>query len=314
MSSCLICSLENPEPKHFWTIHKIKESDYYTKYLPRFDLFTNEPIPFKSRESYLLTDFCNKNNLKYWLKSQTLEAQKEYLKNILIKRKDLKNLTYIPTQVELRSWENSVGIVTYNKLFKNYYKLCLELGYFSRGFDNITEKTILKHNRSLNKNPILCDSREQNLLSWGNKEIKITTLPVGDYSIEKDNNNIYIERKSLNDLTSTFGPKNYNRFKNELIKTQDLGAYIILLVENDFNTVAGFEYSPHYSKHTQMTAVYLFHQIRTLLQEFGCWQIAFCKSRTDMVEKIKFIFEMGEKAKNLDIQLGIDYRLFSHDI
>lgn len=308
---CAICKLESPEPSHFWKEHRIKESDYYVKYFPRFDLLTNEPISFKSRDGYLLTDFQNKINLKNWLQLQNIETQKEYLKNILIKRREVKNLTYVPTQVELRSWENSVGILTYNKLFKDYYKLCEELGYISRGFSNLTEKTILKPGRTLKNNPILCDSREQIPLSFGSKNIEITGLKVGDYTIKNDNYGIFIERKSVADLCSTFGPKNFDRFRNELIKAKDLGLYVILLVEHDINTVSGFDHSPFYSKHTQMTAVYLFHQIRALLQEIDCWQIAFCKSRTDMADKIKLIFEMEDFWKTSDVQLAIDLKLFN---
>lgn len=311
---CSICKLENPEPRHFWTVHKIKESDYYLKYHPRFDLLTDEPLKFKSRDCYLLSHFQNKNNLKKWLLSQDIQTQRGYLRDILINRREIKNLVYTPTQVELRSWENSVGIVTYNKLFKDYYKLCLELGYKSRGFNNLTEKTILKATRNLRNNPILIDSREQSILNFHNKEINICTLPVGDYSVKDNNYEIYVERKSLHDLISTFGPRNFDRFRNELIRAKNIGAYIILLVENDINTALGFDHSPFYSRHTQMTVVFLFHQIRVLLQEFDNWQIAFCKSRTDMAEKIRWIFEMEDFWKYQDIQLALDLKLFRDGI
>jgi ERCC4-type nuclease len=158
------------------------------------------------------------------------------------------------------------------------------------------------------------DSREQDILDFRNKEINICALPVGDYSIKNNNYDIYIERKSVNDLVSTFGPKNFNRFRNELIRARESNSYIILLVENDFNTVLGFDHSPFFSKHTKMTSIYLFHQIRTLLQEFPNWQIAFCKNRTDMKEMVLKIFKMGVYWKTHDLQLGIDLKLFSDGI
>lgn len=311
---CAICQIENPENSHFWKSHKITEANYYLKYFPKKDLLTNEVLEFKNRDSYILTDFSNKINQKKWLKLQNLETKKNYLKQLLINRKNLKNWELVPTQVELRSCPEMVGIVTYNQIFKDYYKLCDGLGFKSREFKNINKNTILKKQRDLRGNPIICDSREQSILDFNNKTIEIGALNVGDYQLKNDNYNIFIERKSLNDLTSTFGPKNYDRFRNELIRTKESGAYLILLVENDFNTVMGFDHSPFYSKHTQMTAVYLFHQIRALLQEFDCWQIAFCKSRTDMVDKIKFIFEIGAGAKNIDWQLALDYKIINDGI
>ena len=312
--NCLICNLENPEPAHFWKEHKVRESVYYTTYLPRFDKLTGESMAFKSRDGYLLNDFSTKLNLKQWLKAQTIDGQRKYLKEILVKRKEFKNLTYIPTQVEQRSAENMVGIKYYNTLFNDYYKLCEELGFKSRGFHNITEKTILKRSVNLRGNPILCDSREQSILDFNNKTVEISTLPVGDYTIKNDNHNIFVERKSLNDLISTFGPKNFPRFKRELIRAQALNSYIILLVENNINTALGFDHSTFYNRHTQMTATFLFHQIRTLLQEHSNWQIGFCKSRADMQNTILRIFEMGDFWKKADIQLAIDLGLFKEGI
>ena len=263
---CRICGLSNPEPKHFWITHKIKESNYYLQYFPKQDLLTGELLTFKDRDSYLLNKFCNKLNFKKWLKIHTQKECKDLLIDSLIKRKEIKQWKYVPTQVELRSCPELAGVGTYNKYFKEgYYKLCEEIGFQSRGFININEKTILKTTRTLRNNPVLIDSREQTFLNFKDKEFLIQTLPVGDYTIEKKNYDIYIERKSLNDLTSTFGPKNFERFKNELYRAKDRNLYIILLVENDINTVLGFDHSPFYSKHTQMTATFLFHQIRVLL-------------------------------------------------
>lgn len=307
---CRICGklLENSHP---YKVHHIKLSDYFLQYYAKKDLLTEEPIPFKSIDQYLLSDFCNKTNQKKWLLSKSTEVQKMYLQQILIRRRTHKNLTYTPTQVEQRSADGMVGIKYYNNLYGNFYELCEKMGFKSRGFKNINQNTILKPERSLKGNPILIDSREQSYLNFGNKEIQISTLPIGDYTVLKNNCGMFVERKSVNDLISTFGPKNYERFKKELARTQELGYYLVLLVEADINTVLNFEYSSHYNKHTQMTAVYLFHQIRTLLQEFNCWQIAFCKGRTDMKDTILKIFEMKDFWKRADLQLAIDYGLLS---
>lgn len=314
-NKCRICGLENPEPKHYYTSHKITEANYYIQYYPKLDKLTGEVITFKNRDSYLLTDFNTKNNLKKWLKSQSKANQQKYLAEILIRRRELKQWIFIPTQVELRSCPELVGIHTYDKIFsEGYYNLCKSIGYIDRGLKTLNEKSILKSTRDLKGNAILIDSREQTLLDFGRKTVEIDTLPVGDYTVKKDNHNIYIERKSLSDLTGTFGPKGFERFRKELIRTKEIGGYLILLVENDINTVLGFEHSPFYNRHTQMTAVYLFHQIRLLLQEFTCWQIAFCDGRTDMKQKILKIFEMKDYWKSYDLQLAVDLKLFKDGI
>lgn len=314
-SICAICQLENPENSHFWKEHHITEANYYLKYFPKKDLLTQEILPFKNRDSYLLTDFFNKHNQKKWLKSQNTETRQKYLKQLLINRRELKKWSYIPTQVELRSCPELVGIKTFNETFKEgYYNLCTSIGYTSRAFQNINQKTILKPLRSLRGNPIIIDSREQTFLKFNDKVVEINTLAVGDYTIKNNNFNIHIERKSLNDLTSTFGPKNFDRFRRELIKAQELGIYLILLVENDFNTVLEFDHSPFLSKHTQMTAIYLFHQIRILLQEFPNWQIGFCNNRTEMKDLILKIFEMNDYWKYHDLQLALDLKLFTEGI
>lgn len=310
---CQICQ-ETLDNGHPYKKHSIKLENYMRQFYPRTSLLTGEKIEWKNNiENYLLADFNNRNELKQYLKAHSKEENAHYLKGLLLRLKEYKNITYIPTQVELRSRDLFPGISTFDSYF-DYYKICEELGYKSRNFINLNNNSILKRERDLKNNPILVDTRESLPLNFNNKTVELIALNVGDYQLKNDNYGVTIDRKSLNDLTGTFGPKNFDRFRRELIRTKESGAYLIMLVENDFNTVLGFDHSPFYSKHTQMTAIFLFHQIRTLLQEFDCWQIAFTKNRTDMVEKIKFIFEMGAKAKTIDWQLATDLKIINNNI
>ena len=89
---------------------------YYQTYYERRDLLTNELISFKSKDQYLSSDFNDKNNMKKWLKSQPIEKAQEYCLKILNKRKNDKNITYSPSQVELRTIM-SPSIIFYNKIF-----------------------------------------------------------------------------------------------------------------------------------------------------------------------------------------------------
>lgn len=81
----------------------LNKEKYYHTYHPRRDLLTGEIINFKNKEQYFNNDFNDKNNMKKWLKEQSLEKAQEYCKSLLIKRKKDKNLIYSLTQVELRT-------------------------------------------------------------------------------------------------------------------------------------------------------------------------------------------------------------------
>ena len=108
--------------------HKLSIGDYYHKYYPRRDRYTNELIKFKNKEQYFSSDFNNKRNLKSWLKKIPLSDAREYCKNLLIKRKEEKNLVYSLSEVELRTLPIP-PIPFYEELFGSYYELCGEIGY-----------------------------------------------------------------------------------------------------------------------------------------------------------------------------------------
>ena len=102
--------------------------EYYQTHEPRYDLLTGELINFKNKDYYFSNDFNNKISMKKWLKEQTPDAQKDYLKKLLSQRKEKHNLIYAPTEVELRSI-TSPPIPYYHSLFSDYYKLCGEIGF-----------------------------------------------------------------------------------------------------------------------------------------------------------------------------------------
>ncbi len=310
---CKICGLENPEPSHFWRTHKIKESEYYIQYYNKKSLLTGEPIVFKNRDQYIFSDFADKHELKKYLKQSVPNEQKKYLKEILIRRKEHKDLIYTPTQVELRSTDGMVGVKTYNDIMGSYYKLCAEIGFKSKGFNDIGRNTILKKIKTIQDNMILVDSREQSVLNFKNMDIEIVTLPYGDYTIKNNDSNIFIERKSLSDFLGTMS-KGLERFKDELNRAKENGGYIIMLVETNLADTLSFEYKPFINKHTKATAPFIFHNVRGLLQNFTNFQVAFCNGRPEMARIIKLIFEYGDFFKIHDLQLAIDYKLFNEGI
>jgi len=284
-------------------LNKVK---YYQKYFERRDLLTNELINFKTKEQYLNSDFNDKNNMKKWLKQQPIEKAQEYCKQLLSKRKKEKNLTYSPSQVELRTIM-APSILFYNKIFDDYYDVCSNLGLENRFIhpNNITDQFKNKLNK---KSIIYVDTREQSWLKFDTK-FEIKTLPFGDYSCSNNNCKCFIERKSLSDFISTLSVKNFDRFKNEIDKAKKNGAYLVVVVEEKLSNALSFQYLPHISKNIKATPEYIFHNVRELLQNYDNLQFLFVEGRGEMTRVIESIFASNCFYRQIDLQLAYDLKL-----
>lgn len=305
----IICKIDGKEFKdekslHFalkgYGLNKVK---YYQKYFERRDLLTNELINFKTKEQYLNSDFNDKNNMKKWLKQQPIDTAKEYCKNLLIKRKELKDLKYSPTQIELRTIM-SPSIIFYNKIFGNYYDLCSSIALKNKFKINEEIKNNFK-NKLSQKDTIYVDTREQSWLKF-DIPFEIKTLSFGDYSCSNNNCNCYIERKSLSDFISTLSVKNFDRFKNEIKKAKDNNSYIIVMIEEKLSNALSFQYLPHISKKIKATPEYIFHNVRDLLQQYDNLQFLFVDGRSEMTRVIESIFASNCSYKDFDLQLAYD--------
>ena len=308
----VICKIDGKEFKdekslHFalkgYGLNKVK---YYQTYYERRDLLTNELINFKTKEQYLSSDFNDKNNMKRWLKEQPLEKAQEYCKQLLIKRKETKNLTYSPTQVELRTIM-APSIIFYNKIFKDYYDICSSIGLENK---YIHPKLIGNNfkNRLTEKDTIFVDTREQSWLKF-DIPFEIKTLSFGDYACSNDNCGCFIERKSLSDFISTLSVKNYDRFKNEIEKALKNNSYIIVMVEETLTNALSFQYLPHISKKIKATPEYIFHNVRELLQNYSNLQFLFVDGRKEMTRMIESIFASRCFYKKIDLQLAYDMKI-----
>ena len=305
----IICKIDGKEFKdekslHFalkgYGLNKVK---YYQNYFERRDLLTNELINFKTKEQYLNSDFNDKNNMKKWLKQQPIDTAKEYCKNLLIKRKELKDLKYSPTQIELRTIM-SPSIIFYNKIFGNYYNLCSSIALRNKFKINEEIKNNFK-NKLSQKDTIYVDTREQSWLKF-DIPFEIKTLSFGDYSCSNNNCNCYIERKSLSDFISTLSVKNFDRFKNEIKKAKDNNSYIIVMIEEKLSNALSFQYLPHISKKIKATPEYIFHNVRDLLQQYDNLQFLFVDGRLEMTRVIESIFASNCSYKDFDLQLAYD--------
>jgi len=308
----VICKIDGKEFKDEKSLHfalrgyGLNKEKYYHIYFPKKDLLTGETINFKTKDQYLNSDFNDKNNMKKWLKEQSLDKAQEYCKNLLIKRKKDKNLIYSPTQIELRTIM-SPSIIFYNKIFDNYYDICSSIGLENKFIhpNNITSQF---QNKLTTKDTIYVDTREQSWLKF-DIPFEIKTLSFGDYSCSNENCNCYIERKSLSDFISTLSVKNFDRFKNEIEKAQKNNSYLIVIVEEKLASALSFQYLPHISKKIKATPEYIFHNVRSLIQEHSNLQFLFVDGRNEMKRAIESIFASKCFYNKVDLQLAYDMKL-----
>lgn len=307
----VICKIDGKEFKDDKSLHLalkkygLNKVKYYQKYFERRDLLTNELINFKTKEQYLNSDFNDKNNMKKWLKSQSIEKAQDYCKQLLIKRKNNKNLIYSPTQVELRTIM-APSIIFFNKIFKDYYDVCSSIGLENKFIHpNFINDNF--NNKLTQKDTIFVDTREQSWLKF-NTQFEIKTLPFGDYTCSNDNCGCFIERKSLSDFISTLSVKNYDRFKNEIQKAKNNNSYIIVMIEETLSNALSFQYLPHISKKIKATPEYIFHNVRELLQEYDNLQFLFVDGRKEMTRIIESIFASKCFYKKVDLQLLYDIK------
>jgi hypothetical protein len=276
--------------------------EYYQTYEPRRDLLTGELINFKNKDYYFSNDFNNKNSMKKWLGQQTPEVQKEYLKKLLLQRKEKHKLIYAPTEVELRSI-TSPPIPYYHKLFLDYYKLCSEIGL----------KIKYEYPRQELKSSIVegfkifIDTREQMPLII-DYETEIKGLKFGDYAINDLENKCYIERKSISDFIGTMSG-GFERFCREIERSVAAEANLIVLVERPLQECLSFQYLNYVSKKIKVTPEFVFFNVRELIQKYSNVQFLFVDGREECVRVMKKIFFSKGDYKKYDLQLMYDLKL-----
>ena len=282
MVECNICKKEFKEDKNLHLhikAHKLAIGSYYHTQFPKYDRHTKELIKFKNKQQYFSADFNTKKNLKCWLKNASLEKAREYCKGLLVKRKKEKSLEYTPTEVELRTLLVP-PISYYQTIFKDYYKLCEEIGLKNKlgPLPKKRQDGKIKFEEEFNdEHLIYVDSREQNPLKIKDFPTEVKGLKFGDYCLnDKDKTgNCYIERKSVPDLIGTLS-SGLERFKNEIKRAEEEDAYMVILVERKLEECLAFNKLPYvYKKNTRVTPDFIFHNVRELIQKFAHIQFLF---------------------------------------
>lgn len=276
--------------------HNIKQAEYYHSFKPRYDKFDNSIIIYKDYKSYHSNDFNSRNNfLKWAFENYKEKSVQDYCFNLLFERKKQKDLSFIPSQVELKGLMCPTWL-GYEKMFgrSEFIEMCREIDLLNR-FHN-TEK-ILKSGEM----EIWIDTREQYKLNFDNIKIIDKKLTVGDYAPSPDFYcDVFVERKSLADLAGTLS-SGLDRFEREIARAADLGLYLVVVTESSFSDA--LNYSPLNSFAKKITGAHLMHEIRSIMQKFNNIQFLFAENRKTSAIYIETIFRMGDMVKYTDLEL-----------
>lgn len=299
---CQICNAEFTTA-HPWNEHHIKLADYFHKFFPRCSKLTGKIITFKSVDQYENADFENLQERNIWLKNAGDEA-KNYILDLLIKRKIKKNWIYAPGQTQLKL-ANIPSILYFEKQFNlSFQEICKKLDFKIRFKNDLKIISKIDWVATLE---VIQDTREQVPIQFGdNISISVTKLDYADYAI-KDNLKIAIEKKSIGDLAGTMSA-GYERFKRELARAKKDKGYIIILCDSSYNNFKSIEFLPQ-TKRIKASCEFLSKRIRDLYEEFDNFQLCFSENKKHSSKVAEFILKMGKKIKNIDLQYLIDSKI-----
>lgn len=298
VNTCKLCGKNVEELNHFYREHKVSQKKYFEQYWPRIDFLTKEKREYVTYDDYFLYDFNHKDSLKKYYLSLTKDQQIQYIQFLLEKRRKIKNLSYFPGQVELRSlklpsFSSILKILKPNEIKDLSCHLSLTLKY---DYNNLPvyEDFI---------DDILIDTREQETLRFPNNQIHIQKLDYGDYGCKR--NKIRIERKSLADFIQSFGVGT-PRLEKEITRAKKDGGYIVVCVEAAMDTAMNFkERKAIYCKNIKITPEYVFHNVRAIMEKYDNIQFLFLNSRDMMVKIIPKLLSCTNIAE-LDLQYLYD--------
>ena len=273
-------------------------AEYYTKYYPRKNLLTGDPLPFKKKDEYFGKDFSTRAQLLKWCKKEDKSAVSDYILQSLRRRVKDKKLICGPGHLELRI--NSMPTIeVYQENLGSYTEAC-KLAGVEPMFGSKLPGNFLKEECSDLK--IFIDTREQQPLEFKNSES--LKLEFGDYAVGGDDYNYtYVDRKSEQDFKSTLSKNNLERFRNELQRAKDFDSYLFVVTESSIDKIAK---NNNWGAH-KSNLKYIYHNMRILNHEFaGTCQFIFTGSRQRSEELIPKILKLGKQLWNVDMQYYID--------
>lgn len=280
--------------------HGLNLASYYTKYFPRVNKLTGDPLPFKRYEEYFERDFSTKQQLTKWCKERPKEEVKEYILNLLQKRHCKKDRKY-----------GSFHLETKNSFLPSI-KLCKEIfGSYNAACEAIGCEPL--YNKNIPKNffsdpipldlKVAIDTREQKPLSF-KCEQEVLKLDIGDYTALGDYYSYtFVDRKSGNDLQGTLSKNHIGRFKNEIKRAQEMNSYLFVVIESSIEKM--IKENKIFNRKSNID--YTLRRIKDLSHEFprSC-QFVFVDNRERASDIIPRILLAGKKIWQTDVQYFFD--------
>tara|TARA_Y100000590_G_scaffold143436_1_gene164669 strand:+ start:38468 stop:39403 length:936 start_codon:yes stop_codon:yes gene_type:complete len=278
--------------------HGTNMAEYYTKYFPKLNKLTGEPLPFKNKKDYFRKDFDSRAQLIKWCKSHEKKEVGEYILKLLRERISDKKLVRGPSHVELRLAELP-DVDTYVDHFGSYTQACQKAGV-----EPLFSKRLPCEFRDVDLDDIkiFIDTREQKPLTFRNSDVM--KLDFGDYTAAgSDYDYTYIDRKSAGDFIGTLSVNNLDRFRRELERARDMDCYLFIITESSINEIyKKNRWGPH-----STNLKFIYHNMRVLAHDFAdTCQFVFSGSREASELIIPKILKLGEALWGVDLQYYID--------
>lgn len=283
--------------------HDLHLADYYVRFYGRKNLLTGDLLPFKDVESYFNKDFTTRVQMNKWLESIPAEQAKEYVQSKILKRVYDKKRKYLPFHLEMEHcFLPKIDIV--KKLFGSYSEFSSSCGLDLMFDKNIPSSFFTKE---LPKDlEVVTDTREQKPLEF-NFKTKIQKLSFGDYTLSGSYYDYtFVDRKSASDFCGTLSQLNLERFRREIQLTQDMNAYMFVVVESSLSKIIAEQ--KHFKRKSNID--YILKNMREVMYDFPrrC-QFVFTGGRKNSKFLIPRILYYGKQLWQTDLQYFIDYEL-----
>lgn len=270
----------------------------------RFDLLTGEKLECKSPESYHLQFFKDKRNMKKYflsvIENKTPEIIERFIFDVYRGYSDLKGLNFAPQMVETMT----IKVLPHAETVDKYYR-----GGYAKLIKDLELNSFLQYNDSpfpdFNSLPkdftIIQDSREQKSIKTDFSTV-VKKLDFGDYSIQRDNQLINIERKSNPDLYGSLASNaSFERFCREMERARVANKYIIVLVESSFSSVF---YAQNWFLR-KANPEFIMHRMRDLCRKFPkTVQFLFCGGRKEAAKLIPYFLYFDKEIVERDLQFS----------